>query len=448
MQLNYKRFLNPFTITVFYLVLGGLWIQFSDDWAVGITDDLVYLNQLQTYKGWFFVLVTGGLLYFLISKHQKYVAEASLKIRETEKKFEHIFFFNPFPMVVLDSESHKILMMNKSFLSTFSSDNRDEDKLLSDILTKQSFNSIVKKLDVLTSNTILGTYNAKTPDQANLIVEISAFQFSLDTRTTRLLIFNDITIETKNRENIIELTQNLEKTVQDRTIELRNINSELEAFSYSVSHDLRAPLRAIDGFSLAVIEDFGKTLDPVALKYLERVRSASSKMSELIDDMTRLSRISRTNIEITDIDMTKMCDQIVLEQEASWVGKNFKVTIHSDMFIRTDSGLLLILLQNLISNAFKYSSKSENPSIEIGKTNDDTHPEFFVKDNGVGFDMQYADKIFKPFQRLQETSDYPGTGVGLATVQRIINKLGGRIRVESKLNYGTTFFFSLNNEKL
>ena len=448
MQFNYRRLLNPFTITIFYLVIGGLWIQFSDDWLERITDDLVYLNQLQTYKGWFFVLITGGLLYFLISKHKKYVAESSFKIRESEKNFEHIFFFNPFPMVVLDSESDKILLRNKSFISTFSGGKRTEGILLSDILSEQSLPEVLKGLNTQTSNTTLGTFQALTNDHSTLIVEISAFQFSLDAQTTRLLIFNDVTVETKNREKVIELTQNLEKLIQERTVELRNINSELEAFSYSVSHDLRAPLRAIDGFSLAVIDEFGKTLDPIARNYLDRVRSASTKMSELIDDMTRLSKISRTNVEIKDINMTEICQQIAAEQRLIWGDKNYIIVIQNKMYIRTDIGLLRILLFNLISNAFKYSSRTENPSIEIGQTDDKTHPEFFVRDNGVGIDMQYADKIFKPFQRLHETADYPGTGVGLATVQRIINKLSGKIRIESKKGNGTTFYFNLNNDHI
>jgi light-regulated signal transduction histidine kinase (bacteriophytochrome) len=277
------------------------------------------------------------------------------------------------------------------------------------------------------------------------LIEVSGFALIMGNEPTWLLILHDVTEEVQSRQQIIEMSQSLERKVQDRTLELRNINAELEAFSYSVSHDLRAPLRAIDGFSLAVIDEFGNSLDGMALHYLNRVRSASQKMSELIDDMTRLSRISRTTVHLEPLNLSEISNQIISEQHTLYPEVNFNVEIQPDMQLISDRGLINILLSNLIGNSIKYSSKQGSPSIQIGTKTDGELTEFFVRDNGVGFDVQNADKIFKPFQRLHEAVDYPGTGIGLATVQRIISKLGGTIRVESAPGKGSTFFFSLSD---
>ncbi len=441
----WRQLLNPFTITLLYLVAGGLWIQFSDNWAKNLTNDSDYLSEIQTYKGWFYILFTGAILYFLISKHRKYVAEASQLIRDTQRQFEHIFLYNPYPMIVVDPVTELITTMNSSF-SNYIPHNKRRDKIdLKTIFSSSIVSEIRNRIESQKDKTRIGLFSSSGNYGEPRLIEVSGFTLKMGHDQTWLLILHDVTEEVNSRQQIIEMSESLERKVQDRTLKLRNINAELEAFSYSVSHDLRAPLRAIDGFGLAVIEEFGESLDDMALHYLNRVRSASQKMSELIDDMTRLSRISRTTIHPEAVNITDLCAQITSDQLALYTNVKFEVIIQPDMHVRTDHGLINILLGNLIRNAFKYSSKKESPTIQIGITDEAGFNEFFVRDNGVGFDMQYADKVFKPFQRLHEAVDYPGTGIGLATVQRVIGKLGGTVRVESKQGKGSTFYFSLSD---
>lgn len=442
---RWRQLLNPFTITLLYLFAGGLWIQFSDNWAQGLTDDPNYLSEIQTYKGWFYILLTGAILYFLISKHQKYVTEASQLIRDTQRQFEHIFLYNPYPMIVVDPETELITTMNTSFSKYIPQNKLKEELDLKTIFSPQTVGEIRKRIESQKDKTHLGLFKSSGSFDNPKLLEVSGFTLTMGKEQSWLLILHDVTEEVQSRQKIVEMSQNLERKVQERTIELRNINAELEAFSYSVSHDLRAPLRAIDGFSLAVIEEFGNSLDDRALQYLKRVRSGSQKMSELIDDMTRLSRISRTSINLELLNISDLCRQIISEQQAIYPEVNYAIEIQPDMQVTSDRGLINILLTNLIGNAMKYSSKSDSPSIKIGTTNEGGLTEFYIRDNGVGFDIQYADKIFKPFHRLNEAVSYPGTGIGLATVQRIVSKLGGTVRVESAPGAGSTFFFNLSH---
>jgi signal transduction histidine kinase len=441
----WRKYLNPSTITLLYLIGGGLWIQFSDNWAHGLTQDPGYLSQIQTYKGWFYILMTGAILYFLISKHRKYVAESSQLIRDTQRQFEHIYLYNPYPMIVVDPESENIVTMNSAFSKYLPHDKRRETISLVSVFNENVVAEIRKRIESQKDKTLIGLFNSRGNFSDPKLIELSGFTLKMNQKVTWLLILHDVTEEVNSRNQMIELSQSLERKVHDRTLELRIINDELEAFSYSVSHDLRAPLRAIDGFSLAVIEEFGKSLDNMALHYLNRVRAATQKMSELIDDMTRLSRISRTSVALEPLNLSVMCAQITSDQLTLYPDVKFSVNIQSDMHVSSDRGLTNILLGNLIGNAFKYSSKHPAPVIDIGTTSEAGIIEFFVRDNGIGFDMQYVDKVFKPFQRLHEAVDYQGTGIGLATVQRVISKLGGTIRAESTPGKGSTFYFSLSN---
>lgn len=442
---SWRKLLNPLSITLLYLIAGGLWIQFSDDWAEGLTNDPKYLSQIQTYKGWFYILMTGAILYFLITKHRKYVAEASQLIRDTQRQFEHIFLYNPYPMIVVDPATELITTMNTSFSRYIPHNKRQDSINLNTVFSDHIVAEIRKRIESQKDKTRIGLFKSSGNYGDPKLIEVSGFTLTMDNEQTWLLILHDVTEEVQSRQQIVEMSQSLERKVQERTLELRNINAELEAFSYSVSHDLRAPLRAIDGFSLAVIEEFGKDLDDMALHYLNRVRSASQKMSELIDDMTRLSRISRTTVSLEPLDITEMCTHIAADQQALYPGIQYAIEIQPGMQANSDRGLINILLGNLISNAFKYSSKSEAPRVQIGTTDEGGFTEFYVRDNGIGFDTQYADKVFKPFQRLHEAVDYPGTGIGLATVQRVIGKIGGTIRAESIPGKGSTFYFSLSD---
>ncbi|HSI43941.1 MAG TPA: CHASE sensor domain-containing protein [Methylotenera sp.] len=235
-----------------------------------------------------------------------------------------------------------------------------------------------------------------------------------------------------------------EKEIRQHAVALQTANQELEAFSYSVSHDLRTPLRAIDGFSQAVLEDYSGKLDDQGKNYLQRIRSATQRMGQLIDDMLDLSNIARVEMRHNTVDLSALAQDVITELRNNEPNRVVECHIEPELFAEGDTSLLRVALSNLLGNAWKYSSKTAMPVIKFGMTQDkDGKKEFFVSDNGVGFDMAYADKLFGAFQRLHSISEFPGTGVGLATVQRVIHRHGGSIRGEGILGEGATFYFSL-----
>ena len=227
--------------------------------------------------------------------------------------------------------------------------------------------------------------------------------------------------------------------------DLETANKELESFSYSVSHDLRAPLRGIDGFSQALLEDYGDKLDENGRTYLNYVRTSSQQMAQLIDDLLSLSQMSRGEFRRTQINITEIVTSVVANLRKADPNKRIvKVKIAPDLTNVGDARLLRVALENLIGNAWKFTSKKQDALIEFGCKEQEGKPVYFVRDNGAGFDMTYSTKLFGAFQRLHSADEFPGTGVGLATVRRVISRHGGSVWAESKLNVGTTFFFTLN----
>ena len=240
---------------------------------------------------------------------------------------------------------------------------------------------------------------------------------------------------------IKKINLELEQRVQERTVQLANINQELESFSYSVSHDLRAPLRAINGFSHALNEDCYDRLDNKGKEYLNRIQSASLNMSTLIDELLKLSRISKNRLQLERINLSEIV--IFMLNMLKHGNPNRKTSFKIDPVVRAivDKGLFEIFLRNLIDNAWKFTSQNEVTEIEFGKSKIKNESVFYIKDNGIGFDMNYVDKLFEPFQR--QHKEYEGTGIGLAIVNRIIKRHGGRIWAEGEPQKGSTFYFTL-----
>ena len=225
--------------------------------------------------------------------------------------------------------------------------------------------------------------------------------------------------------------------------ELERKNQELEAFSYSVSHDLRAPLRSIDGFSRAVMEGSGDRLDEKGRDYLRRIRAAAQRMGELIDDLLQLSRVSRAEIVRSRVNLSAMVRAIADECQRREPERAVTVLIADELFVEADSRLLRVLFENLLGNAWKFTARTAAPRIEIGVESRDEGTVYFVRDNGAGFNMAHVEKLFRPFQRLHAERDFPGTGIGLATVYRIVDRHGGRIWAEGVVGRGATFYFTL-----
>ncbi|OGH94490.1 MAG: hypothetical protein A2X42_03075 [Candidatus Margulisbacteria bacterium GWF2_38_17] len=239
-----------------------------------------------------------------------------------------------------------------------------------------------------------------------------------------------------------QLSASLEQRVQERTTELELANKELESFSYSVAHDLRSPLRSIDGFISILKEECFPETDEKSNKYFNRVHAAVMHMGQLIEDLLKLTQVSRKEIEVRDVDLSDLVQRIADELMSEQTDRKVEFKIQEGIIVPGDKQLLGILINNLLDNAWKFTRTRTPAVIEFGSINVDTSKAYFVRDNGIGFDIRYADTIFKPFSRLHSTDEFPGTGIGLATVQRVVQRLGGRIWVEAEVDKGATFYFT------
>jgi len=244
-------------------------------------------------------------------------------------------------------------------------------------------------------------------------------------------------------ERIRQYTVGLERRVAERTTELAAVNKELEAFAYSVSHDLRAPLRSIDGFSQVVMEDYSDKLDAAGQDYLRRMRAASQRMGRLIGDLLKLSRVTRDEMRRERVDLTGLVQEIVKELREAQPEREVEFVVEPDVVVEGDARLLRVALENLLGNAFKFTGRHPRARIEFGVTEHEGERVYFVRDDGAGFDMTYAGKLFGAFQRLHAMSEFEGSGIGLATVQRIVHRHGGRVWAEGAVEQEATFYFTL-----
>lgn len=249
-------------------------------------------------------------------------------------------------------------------------------------------------------------------------------------------------------KEVSALNRQLEQRVAERTTQLEASNKELEAFSYSVSHDLRTPLRAIDGFSHILLEDYATTLDDEGKRLLKVVRENTIRMSQLIDDILKFSRTGRVEITFTEIDMEKLAQAVIEELQPTIAGSKLQLEIEHIPSVTGDRAMMRQVFVNLLSNAIKFSRTKETPMIKVGATVKENEVIYYVKDNGVGFDMQFVDKLFGVFQRLHSVTEFEGTGIGLAIVKSIITRHGGRVWADSKLSEGATIYFALPIDRL
>ena len=276
----------------------------------------------------------------------------------------------------------------------------------------------------------LATWLVPIKDEAGAVAEVFG-------------VSRDVTDLKQAQSELAALNAELEQRVEARTAELNAVNEELEAFVYAVSHDLRAPLRAIDGFSQVVVDDHAEALGDAGRADLQRVRAAAQKMGQLIDALLALSRLGRRELNLGKVDLSRLAADIVAGLRERDPERTVRVTIAPGCTVTGDAQLLEVVLSNLLGNAWKFTSLRADARIDFGEASPDGGRVFSVRDNGAGFDPAYAGKLFQPFQRLHAGEDFPGTGIGLATVQRIVTRLGGRVWAEAELGRGATFFFAL-----
>ena len=256
-------------------------------------------------------------------------------------------------------------------------------------------------------------------------------------------IILDITERKEAEYQLQEYSEHLEDMVEERTHNLKAVNQELESFCYSVSHDLRAPLRSIDGFSQALLEEYSSDLEGMGQDYLSRVRSSTQRMGQLIDDLLKLSRVVRSDMTRTSVDMSVLARNVEAQLRERYPVRDIEFVINGDLCVSGDERLLLAMFENLLGNAWKFTANVTPARVELGEQEQDGHNVYYIKDNGAGFDEAYVHKLFEPFQRLHSMQEYEGTGVGLATVQRIIRRHGGEVWAEGKVDQGATVYFTL-----
>ena len=261
-----------------------------------------------------------------------------------------------------------------------------------------------------------------------------------------LLAIEDVTEINRADQDLRQLNDELEARVRERTAQLEAANREMEAFCYSVSHDLRAPLRAIDGFSQELLRSYSEQVDDRGRHYLKRVRASSQRMAELIDDLLRLSRLSRVEMKWEVVDLSALANAVVADLRDLHPDRQVTFVLQPEVTARGDAGLFRVALENLLGNAWKFTSKKPAATITFGQERGETG--FYVRDDGAGFDQAFVGKLFGAFQRLHHEREFPGTGIGLATVQRVAHRHGGAVRAEGAVDQGATFYFTLPPEDI
>jgi hypothetical protein len=287
-----------------------------------------------------------------------------------------------------------------------------------------------------------GVWRHRKKDGSIIFVAITSHTLEFAGRSAEVVLAGDVTERLQTEAEVLRLNAELEARVKARTAELERANREMEAFSYSVSHDLRAPLRHIDGFSKALLEDYADRLDDMGRNYLHRLRAGAQRMGRLIDDLLQLADVSRSDLDRRPVDLSSLARVIALELGRGEPQRQVAVRIADGVVADCDPRLARVVLENLLGNAWKYSSKRADAAIEFSEAVQEGQRVYVVRDNGVGFDMAYYGKLFQPFQRLHGVDEFEGTGIGLATVRRVVERHGGRVWAEATLGSGAAFYFT------
>ena len=370
-----------------------------------------------------------------------------LDLGRAKEDYRRLFESNPNPMWIFDPETLRFVEVNQAACEHYGYSREEFQAMrITDIRPPEDLPRLQAYLTQAKERALkdAGIWRHRRKDGTEILVRVTRSDIRYRERDARIIMVQDVTEQVRTEERIRELNATLEARVKARTAALEAANRELDAFNYSVSHDLRAPLRSIDGFSKVLLEDYDARLDEEGRDYLARIRAAAQRMGGLIDAMYQLSKLSRSLMQIREVDLSDMARTVLAELREHNPGREVEADIAGKLVAEGDAGLLNIVLVNLLGNAWKYTGRTAKARIEFGaRSNGDGLPVFYVKDNGAGFDMQFQDKLFKLFQRLHRDEEFAGHGVGLATVQRIVRRHGGRIWADAEKGRGATFCFTL-----
>ena len=372
--------------------------------------------------------------------------QAEKALRASEEKFAKAFRSSPTFLSISTVADGRYVEVNEGFLR---GTGRTREEVIghtsSEIALWKNPQDRQRAIDTLRDQGSVAGFEAELCKKSGetMVCEIWAEPIELESQPCVIWVTNDITARKKTEAEIRVINAELEQRVEQRTHNLQVASRELESFAYSVSHDLRAPLRAIEGFSSLLEKEYAPQLDERGKDYFRRIRGGASRMGRLIDDLLNLSKVSRREIHLGPVDLSALAREAAEDLHNTEPERKVEWVIAPQVTAKGDAGLMRVVMQNLIGNAWKYSSKREHARIEFGIGERDGRAAFFVSDNGEGFDMAYADKLFGAFQRLHSTREFQGTGIGLATVKRIIHRLGGEVGAEGKPGEGATFYFTL-----
>ena len=369
-------------------------------------------------------------------------------LRSSDERYRALFDGNPMPVFAVDTATMNFIAVNKAAIDKYGYSR--EELLAMTIVDLQIPEDREGISAELSGRYAQGAGKVErlarrhcTKDGQVILAEVTAQPFAFDNRIARLISVNDVTESRRVASEILKLNVELERRVEQRTHDLQVANRELESFAYSVSHDLRAPLRALNGFSRLLETQYAGRIDDEGRGMLRRVRQAADRMGQLIDDLLKLSRISRQEMKRGPVDLSALARESAEDLQGAEPERKVEWVIAPQVTAEGDPGLLRVVLQNLIGNAWKYSSKRDTARIEFGIFEKDGRPAYFVSDNGAGFDMEYADKLFGAFQRLHSPAEFPGIGIGLATVARIIHRHKGDVGADGRIGEGARFYFTL-----
>ncbi|SNB47271.1 ATP-binding protein [Geobacter sp. DSM 9736] len=441
----------PLKITLIFLIAGCAWILLSDLILSTLVRDPALVVRLSIYKGWLFMVVTAAYLYWLVYRYmaailrseqrlmqlnselEQRVAERTAELGEANQELEAIFRALPDVFIKLDRNG-RILDYQHPGCSQNTS---VKPEAIGDILPGSAlllFREAVAALPA-SGEPVSFEYMVQGAEEGeHYEIRLLPYQHH------QLIAFiRNITDRKRAEQEIHDLNEDLQR----RACELEVANEELESFGYSVSHDLRAPLRHIDGYSKALQEDCSDLLPVDGKMFIQRVRHAVVRMNQLIDDMLKLANVTSCGITRQPVNLSGMARTIMNELQQAQPERKVVSSIGDGITAYGDPRLLRVVMTNLLGNAWKYTGNKDAAEIEFGCLNSDQGPTYFVRDNGAGFDMNYAGKLFNPFQRLHGPEEFEGSGIGLATVQRVIRRHGGKVWGEGITGQGATFFFTI-----